>query len=95
MLPLESVDATVFTSCLHETFWLVLADGAFPFELAQVRPLGAPAPGSKREPFALTFATAQPINLPQAIYRLAHQRLGQMQLFLTQVDPQQIEAVFD
>jgi hypothetical protein len=95
MLALESVTAAQFEPCLRQTFRLVFSDGSFPLELAQVCPLPRAAGVGNREPFALTFKAAQPIRLPQGIYRLENDQLGLLEVFLVQVSPAEVEAVFN
>jgi len=95
MLALDHATHAQFEVCLHETFRLVLNDGAFPLELAQVRLLGNAAPNAKREPFALRFKSATPIRLPQSIYQLENDRLGAMKIFLVQLAPTELEAIFN
>ena len=95
MIAIDTVARGEFEACLQEIFSLVLADGAFPLALAEVRGLGGALPEAKREPFGIIFKAAKPINLPQGTYRLEHPRVGSFHLFLVQVSPTDIEAIFN
>jgi hypothetical protein len=59
------------------------------------RPDAAPAP---RQPFSLVFAGPLDPQLPQATYALAHERLGELAIFLVPIardaDGVRYEAVF-
>lgn len=98
MLELDKVERADFEACLGETFGLIASDGTLPLKLAEVCPLGTRAPNSSRDPFALRFVFTARIRVPQAIYRLEHERLGAMELFLVQIagepQPACLEAVF-
>lgn len=57
------------------------------FELADVTEAGANLPAPFRRPFSVLFhGPIEPI-LPQAIYRLEHDRFGAVDLFLVPVGP--------
>jgi hypothetical protein len=55
-------------------------------------------PGSRREPFSLYFRGHPRSYLPQAIYRVEHERMGTMEVFLVPIGPDaqgmRYEAVF-
>ncbi len=94
MIALDTISSGEFEACLQEKFLLPVADGKLLLELASVTVLPGGRPEAKRAPFSLVFHAPHPIRLPQAIYRLEHERLGAMELFLVQVGPTAIEAVF-
>jgi hypothetical protein len=94
MIALDTVSSGEFEACLHEKFSLPAADGKVLLELASVTVLTGGKPGAKRAPFSLIFKTDTPIRLPQGIYRLEHEKLGPMELFLVQVAPTDFEAIF-
>jgi hypothetical protein len=94
MISLDTVTHADFEACLHETFDLLLVDGTFPLKLTALRKLGSPAPGAKRDPFALTFQSAKPIRLPQGTYQLKNDHIGEMEIFLVQHEPTEVEAIF-
>lgn len=95
MISLDTVSRSEFEARLQEIFALVLSDGKFPLTLAEVRYLGGSAPAAKREPFALTLKADKAIKLPQATYTLENETMGTMELFLVQISPTEIEAVFN
>ncbi|MEA3210565.1 MAG: hypothetical protein QOE70_3622 [Chthoniobacter sp.] len=95
MLDLAQATCADFAACLDQPFSLpTAAPAGFALTLIEARLLG-PRPGATREPFALKFKAAQPIRLPQAIYRLENERLGAMEIFLVQIAPAEVEAVFN
>jgi hypothetical protein len=59
----------------------------------------AAAPGATRVPFSVTFRGAAGIRLPQRIYDLRHDLMGEMSIFLVPVRPNsegpRFEAVFN
>lgn len=56
---------------------------AIPLILAEAQLLSAkPAKPGIRPPFSLTFIAKDPRVLPQRIYRLEHNDLGQLEIFL-------------
>lgn len=59
---------------------------AIPLILQQAEPLNpAMAPRGVRPPFSLTFLARDPRVLPQRIYRMEHQELGEVSIFLVPV----------
>ena len=82
-----------FEECLREPFRLRLDDGAaVQLELAEVTGAG---PGS----FSAIFRGAPDFYTPQRIWRLEHDRLGELDLFLVPLQPDEhgsrFEAVFN
>ena len=56
-------------------------------ELAEVTEHGAAASGRFRAPFSVTFhGPLQPV-LPQGSYRVQHEKLGALELFIVPVGP--------
>src|SRR5690348_14290361 len=54
--------------------------------LVEAQPLNpARGVGGARPPFSLVFVADQPQPLPQRIYRMAHDRLGIMSIFLVPI----------
>lgn len=94
MIELDKVSKSDFEVHRGSEFRIVLSDGTFPLNLTDVRPLPTTVPGSTREAFALTFTAGQAIRLPQNTYRLAHDQMGEMQIFLVQISPTEVEAIF-
>ncbi len=64
----------------------VLEDGADGLwaDLVEVQPLGG-APFNGRQPFSLLFAGPAAPLLPQRTYRLAHERLPELDIFLVPI----------
>jgi hypothetical protein len=95
---LKAVTHRDFAGCLDQEFRLH-ADGAqlIDLRLASVD-LRGPEPASGRRPFSLIFAgPAEPL-LPQRMYRIEHDVLGRLDLFLVPIGPDgdamRYEAVF-
>lgn len=56
-------------------------------ELAEVTRVGQSCSGGFRQPFALLFRGPIEPVLPQAIYRLEHDKLGVLELFIVPIGP--------
>jgi hypothetical protein len=98
---LETLTAEEFQSRLGQTFRVALPGGE-PLEttLAEVHTHKyAPPASNQRKGFSLTFRSALPGHLPQAIYAVTHDEMGTMDLFLVPVGPKDggmcYEAVFN
>ena len=48
-----------------------------------------------REPFSLLFAVQGGVDLPQQNYRVSHDQLGELPLFLAPVGRDQMESIFN
>lgn len=98
MAELNELTRADFERCLGDTFTIEDSGQSFALKLAEVRPLGTKAPGAARDPFALTFAGDPRLSGPQKTYRLTHEALGTMEIFLVPIAPSagnsQFEAVF-
>jgi hypothetical protein len=94
MLDLATVRCEQFAACLNQDFEIVFSDGTLPLKLSEARPLGA-RPESVRKPFALTFLGPAKLRLPQAIYKMRHATLGEMEIFLVQVAADQTSSAFE
>ena len=92
MADLPGFDA--FAAAVGETFALEAEGATRSAELIEAKPLGG-APG---RPFSLLFRVADGAPLPQRMYPLGHDRLGDFELFLVPVgadeDGAQYEAIF-
>lgn len=75
---LEDATAATFEPHVGTSFRI---EGVPPLTLAAIHP-GGPAPAELRPPFALEFTAEHDGYLPQAIYRLEHDALGALDLFL-------------
>src|SRR5262249_48177628 len=100
---LDRLTSADFTAYLHQTFSIRLESvEPIALELAEVAELGSAAaePGAGRRPFSLVFLG--PVSrqyLLQRIYRLEHEQLGELDLFLVPLGPEggrmRYEAVFN
>ena len=86
-----------FAGCLHSRFRVAAElPGEFDLELVQVSELRT---SSHQVNFSIIFQGPQERFLPQRIYRLNHDRLGDLELFLVPVSRQGetilYEAVFN
>jgi hypothetical protein len=61
--------------------------GSVETELVEVTEHGTSAPGSFRAPFSVLFHGPLEPVLPQGIYRLEHEQLGTLELFIVPVGP--------
>lgn len=101
---LNQLEMETFAECRARRFRLEAGEGAEPvaLELADVSPMGGkPAKGSNRRPFSVVFRApeGQEGVLPQQIYRLDNEELGELELFLVPLGPDEdgrmeYEAVF-
>lgn len=83
-----------FEPLVGSRFTLRLDDAsALPARLIEARAGGGPAPGG-RQPFSLTFEAPAEPALPQRIYRLEHEQLDALEIFLVPVARTHYEAVF-
>ena len=91
-------DQQAFAEARGEPFEMVVDDARVPLVLADVTSLGESASVGTRDPFSLVFHAPAEALHPQRIYRLEHERLGAMDLFLVPLGPEgdamRYEAVF-
>src|SRR3954463_8100248 len=100
MLELDRVGAADFSAHLHDKFRVVIgADVSFQLELVEVHDTGRPSTTRKQSPFSLLFKGTRDNLLPQQLYRIEHETLGPMDLFIVPVQPDKdgyyYEAVFN
>ena len=100
---LESLDITTFAGRVGEVFRLVVDERTtISTRLIAVTPANGgsanPARAGGRTPFSLVFRSPPGAPMPQRIYRLQHEELGQLELFLVPIGPDAdgmcYEAVF-
>lgn len=99
---LESFTFDTFSPLRGDTFVMhVDSTNAVPLELTEVTSMGGSAPAAgpgTRQPFSLLFHGPLTPLAAQAIYRLEHPTLGEFELFLVPLGPDQhgmrYEAVF-
>lgn len=108
MAELTELGFETFSGRIGEPFGIASADAdteiepgtpRLTLELVDAVSLGAPVVAGMRAPFSLLFrGPSQPI-LPQAIYRLTHDQLGSLDLFLVPLQPEtdgaRYQAVFN
>ena len=101
---LEAMELSRFEGLVGQSFELVL-EGAetVPLELTEAGPVGElsaeqAAELGKRTPFSLVFRGPAELLLPQAIRTLRHAEIGELSLFLVQLEQtaesSRFEAVF-
>jgi hypothetical protein len=93
MRDLETLTIDDFAALLGERL-RVLPDAAEPFEveLVEVTPISR-EPGG-RAPFSLVVRGGPNPPLPQRIYRVEHEQLGALEIFLVPIAPDSYQAVF-
>ena len=101
-LSMDSPTVETFAPLVETAFSLRLASGDDPIalRLVGVTPLGRQPNAPRIEPFALEFAGPAQPQLEQRIYRLEHEKLGSIEIFLVPIgfDPAgglRYEAVFN
>jgi hypothetical protein len=99
--PLDTLEEADFARHLRTVFRLHLPDGARrELLLMEVtgHPYLPPATGRRRG-FSLVFRSEEAGHVPQAIYRLDHDQMGSLELFLVPIGPRDggmcYEAVFN
>jgi hypothetical protein len=99
--PLDSLQADDFRPHLGSRFSLWLS-ASEQLELVLVdvsEHTQLPGVAGRRRSFSLVFRSAVPGHLPQAIYRLEHEPLGTMDVFLVPIGPRDggmcYEAIFN
>lgn len=85
----ENLHINDFFSCLEQKFKLYVEGGdIMDAQLVEVKALAAnndyPIP-SQRTPFSLVFLTVEKVVLPQQIYRVENEAMGEIQLFLVPI----------
>jgi hypothetical protein len=96
----EISNVSVFAEYLGDIFDIDVEPGrSISLQLLEAAALDTTRAGgqpSLREPFSLLFATADAQGvLPQATYRVRHQQLGELSLFLVPVGPGRVESIFN
>jgi hypothetical protein len=90
---LENLTTADFAPLLHDRFRVDPGAGPpFEVELIEVSEI-AREPGG-RAPFSLVFAGGPSPPLPQRVYRVEHDALGALEIFLVPIAPDRYEAVF-
>lgn len=72
----------------------IAPDGAEPFEVELVEVTEIPREPGGRAPFSLVFQGGPNPPLPQRIYRVEHDRLGELDIFLVPIAVDRYQAIF-
>lgn len=97
-LALATVTVETFRDAVGDSFRLDVPDaGVAEVRLTSADSLGAGS-GGGRAPFSLEFVAAPELSVEQRIYRLEHDRLGALEVFLVPLGPgpdgMRLEAIF-
>ncbi|HEY6691758.1 MAG TPA: hypothetical protein VI006_02845 [Solirubrobacteraceae bacterium] len=92
MTDLEALTTADFAPLLHEPFRISVDEQSFDAELVEVTEI--PREPGGRTPFSLVFQGGPNPPLRQRIYRVEHERLGALEIFLVPIAPDRYEAVF-
>jgi hypothetical protein len=99
MLALDRVSAADFTPHLHSRFRLAAGKVSLELELVEVNDTGRKSAPEGRSSFSLLFKGAKDNVLPQQMYRIEHDKLDAMDLFIVPVRADQnayyYEAIFN
>jgi hypothetical protein len=100
LLDLAKVCAADFSGHIGTRFRILLGgDDSVGAVLLEVSPLGDPSKRPPelppREPFSLLFRLSDGVQLPQGTYRVHHDSLGHLDLFLAPVGGALWESVFN
>ena len=96
---LQDLTSSSFSEHLNSTFRIQLGDGkSLDAELFEVL-LHEPHGGPRQQPFSVHFRGPKGATLPQGIYRMEHERMEPIELFLVTIGPDEkgmrYEAVFN
>jgi len=83
---LDQLTVEDFTPRLEDTFRLEMPDGGS-MQLRLIEAVAMAGTATHREPFSLLFEGAPEPILDQAIYRLRHDGMGTLELFLVPLGP--------
>ena len=90
---LEDLTIDDFRPLLNDRF-RIAPDGAEPFEVELVEATEIPREPGGRAPFSLVFRGGPNPPLPQSIYRVEHEKLGELDLFVVPIAVDRYEAIF-
>lgn len=87
-MELDKISAEEFRRCLHQKFVLRIDDeSSVEAELVEVRVLESHSRREDRTPFSILFAGPGDAPLPQRIYRLENDTMGELDVFLVTLGP--------
>jgi uncharacterized protein DUF6916 len=90
---LESLSVAEFAPLRGDRFRIAPEDSP-PFDVELVEVTEIPREPGGRMPFSLVFEGGPDPPLPQAIYRVEHEALGELDVFLVPIATGRYEAVF-
>jgi hypothetical protein len=90
---LETLTAADFAPLHGDRFRIASGDGS-PFEAELVEVTEIPREPGGRAPFSLVFRGGPSPPLPQRIYRVEHEKLGAIEIFLVPIAADRYEAIF-
>src|SRR5262245_32165895 len=90
---LENLTTADFAPLVNQHFRVDPGDQP-PFEVELVEVTEIPRDPGGRAPFSLVFEGGPSPPLTQRIYRVEHEALGAMEIFLVPIDEERYEAVF-
>jgi hypothetical protein len=90
---LEDLNIDDFRPLQGERF-RISPDGAEPFEVELAEVTEIPREPGGRAPFSLVFKGGPNPPLPQQIYRVEHEELGELEIFLVPIALDQYQAIF-
>lgn len=87
--PIEALILADFQPYLNQIFFIRLdSEQRYELELVALEDQGEPPMAGLRKPFSLTFRNPEKkAYLPQRIYRLEHEQLGSLDLFIVPLGP--------
>jgi len=92
-------DVSIFASQIGSVFRLEIGPDQFAsatlVDASELSPGGSGGAESERVPFTLLFEYDRDTVLPQQVYPVTHEQLGELTLFLVPVGPGQMESVFN
>ena len=93
MRALDTLTAADFAELRGDRFQIA-PDDASPFEAELVKVTEIPREPGGRAPFSIVFRGGPDPPLPQRIYRVEHDELGAIEVFLVPIAADRYEAVF-
>jgi hypothetical protein len=90
---LDTLTIDDFRPLLNDHF-RIAPDGAEAFEVELIEVTEIPREPGGRAPFSLVFRGGPNPPLPQRIYRVEHEKLGELDIFLVPIAVDQYQAVF-
>lgn len=90
---LEALTVDDFRPLLEDRF-RIAPEGAPSFDVQLVEVTEIPREPGGRAPFSLVFQGGPDPPLPQSIYRVEHDGLGELDIFLVPIAADRYEAVF-